>query len=264
MSGVKITKDIMYAQRGETGMTLDIYAPEGAEAFPLVIFVHGGGWQAGDKASGAVWGQYLAQRGIGLAAVKYRLAMAGKAYPEALEDIREALAFLRKGADSMGCDPRRIGLFGGSAGAQLVALAGLTGKDATAVKLVVCGYGIYDMLTQWEHETKMRPRNNLVETYLGAPPMDDRRLYFEASPLSHAISANRRVKFLLTWGLQDDVVEPSQSLTFMRALEQAGFFARSLVLPEAGHYWLSDPIDEPHSFSGRFAPTLLRFLQTWL
>jgi len=264
MTGVKITRDITYAQRGETSLTLDLYAPDGGQAFPLVIFVHGGGWQAGDKASGAGWGQYLAHRGIGLAAVKYRLAAGGKAFPEALEDLRDAIAFLRQNAESRGFDPKRIGLFGASAGAQIAALAGLTGKDAAAVKLVVGGYGVYDMLAQWEHETKMRPRNNLVETYLGVPPMDDRRLYFEASPLSHAISANRRVKFLLTWGLQDDVVEPSQSQTFMRALEQAGFFARSLVLPDAGHYWLSDPIDETHSFSGRFAPTLLRFLQTWL
>lgn len=264
MSGVKTTKDIEYARRGETSLTLDLYAPEGAEAFPLIIFVHGGGWQAGDKASGEIWGQYLAQRGIGLASIKYRLAGRGKAFPEALEDQRDAISFLRNDAARFGFDPRRIGLFGASAGAQIAALAGLTGADATAVKLVVCGYGVYDMLAQWEHETKMRPRNNLVETYLGAAPMDDRRLYFEASPISYTIAANRRIKFLLTFGLQDDVVEPSQSQTFMRALEQAGFFARSFVLPDAGHYWLSDPIEDSHSFSGRFAPTLLRFLKAWL
>ena len=264
MHGAIVTKDIEYAKRGETSLTLDLYAPEGVAAFPLVVFVHGGGWQAGDKASGAVWGHYLAQRGIGLASVKYRLANRGKAFPEALDDIQEAIAFLRGNAESHGCDPKRIALFGASAGAQIAALAGLTGVAETAVKLVVCGYGVYDMLAQWEHELSARPRNNLVEGYLGASPMDDRRLYFDASPISHATTANRRVKFLLTWGLQDDVVDPMQSQTFMLALERAGFFARSLVVPEAGHYWLSDPLEEAHSFSGRFAPTLLRFLQSWL
>ena len=44
------------------------------------------------------------------------------------------------------------------------------------------------------------------------------------------------------------------------ALKQAGFFARTAVVPGAPHYWLSDPIDEPCSFSGFLAPRLVRFL----
>jgi hypothetical protein len=44
------------------------------------------------------------------------------------------------------------------------------------------------------------------------------------------------------------------------ALKQAGFFARTAVVPGAPHYWLSDPIDEPGGFSGFLAPRLVRFL----
>jgi hypothetical protein len=43
-------------------------------------------------------------------------------------------------------------------------------------------------------------------------------------------------------------------------LKQAGFFARTCVLPGAGHYWMNDPIDEATSYTGFMAPRLLRFL----
>jgi acetyl esterase/lipase len=91
--------------------------------------------------------------------------------------------------------------------------------------------------------------------------MQDRRLYFEASPISYATIANNQVAVLLSWGTQDDLVDSKQqSEAFLLALKQAGFFARTAVVPGAPHYWLSDPIDEPGSFSGFLAPRLVRFL----
>jgi hypothetical protein len=66
---------------------------------------------------------------------------------------------------------------------------------------------------------------------------------------------------LLSWGTRDDLVDSKQqSEAFLLALKQAGFFVRTAVVPGAPHYWLSDPIDEPGSFSGFLAPRLVRFL----
>jgi acetyl esterase/lipase len=91
--------------------------------------------------------------------------------------------------------------------------------------------------------------------------MQDRKVYFEASPISYATIANNHVAVLLSWGTQDDLVDSKQqSEAFLLALKQAGFFARTAVVPGAPHYWLSDPIDEPGSFSGFLAPRLERFL----
>ena len=50
----------------------------------------------------------------------------------------------------------------------------------------------------------------------------------------------------------------------MLALNQAGFFVRTVVLEGAPHFWVSDPIDETGSFTGFLAPRLLRFLQARL
>src|ERR1700732_4119485 len=72
-------------------------------------------------------------------------------------------------------------------------------------------------------------------------------------------------RFLLIYGREDDIVDPAtQSEKFLTALKQAGFFARTIVVPGAGHFWASEPIDEPGSFGAYTAPKMLRFLQTAL
>jgi len=65
---------------------------------------------------------------------------------------------------------------------------------------------------------------------LGLSPTRDRRIYFDASPISHAITANNKTAVFLMWGTEDDVVDyRQQSLEFLNALKQAEFQARPLV-----------------------------------
>ena len=95
--------------------------------------------------------------------------------------------------------------------------------------------------------------------------MQDRRRYFDASPLSYATIANNATAAFLNWGTEDDVVDHrTQSEPFLLALKQAGFQARPCILHGAPHYWLSDPIEEPGSYAGFLAPRLLRFMADWL
>jgi len=72
-------------------------------------------------------------------------------------------------------------------------------------------------------------------------------------------------RFLLIYHREDDIVDPAtQSKKFLTALKQAGFYARTIVVPGAGHFWASEPLDEPSSFGAYAAPKMLRFLQTAL
>jgi len=64
------------------------------------------------------------------------------------------------------------------------------------------------------------------------------------------------------YGLEDEVVDPqAQSKTFVKALNQSGFFVRTVAVPGAGHYWLSDSLEEAGSYTGAVAPKLVRFLR---
>jgi hypothetical protein len=65
---------------------------------------------------------------------------------------------------------------------------------------------------------------------------------------------------LLAWGTADDINDPRQSEAFLTALKQARFYVRSVVVQSAPHFWISDPVEEPNSFTGFLAPRLLRFL----
>ena len=127
------------------------------------------------------------------------------------------------------------------------------------VKTVVGFYGVYDMIGQWEHDQISRPRDNISEKFLGASPMVNRKVFFDASPMSYATVDKNTTRFLLIHGTNDDIVDPAtQSERFLLALKQAGFFARNIVVPGAGHFWSVDPVDE--GFGAYAGPKVLRFL----
>lgn len=271
-------KAVQYGSHDGVPLVGDLYAPKVTGKYPALVAVHGGGWQTGSRATYQYWGRFLAQRGYVVFAVDYRLVKDGKnRYPAAVQDVRAAIRFLRANALEIKADPDRIGLLGESAGAQLVSLVGLTGDSpdipdpyrddpyatvSAKVKAVVSCYGIYDMAQQWAHDQIARPRDQITEKFLGKAPMDDRRIYFQSSPLSYAVTANNKVAFLVAYGTEDDIVDrDKQSESFVTALKQAGFAVRSVTLVGAHHSWNSEPLDEPFSYSAMMAPKLLQFLK---
>ncbi len=268
---------LTYATHDGVALQGDLYLPRGAGPFPALVAVHGGGWQQGARSAFQYWGPYLAARGYGLFAISYRLAKKGqKMYPQAVHDVIAGVRFLRANAAGYRLDANRLGLYGASAGGHLAALAAL-GANAGAfingypgdphaavgakVKVLVGVYGVYDLIEMWERYRADSPRDNNIENFLGCSPMEDRRLYFDATPINYATYANNQTAVLLSCGTEDDLVDRRRNTdAFLRALKQAGFFTRTCYVSGAGHYWASDPIDEPTSYSAVLAPRLIRFL----
>jgi acetyl esterase/lipase len=273
-----VTKtDIAFAEHDGVALLGDLYLPKGSGKAPVLVGVHGGGWQLGDRKFYRHWGTYLARNGYAVFAIEYRLMKPGvKTWPGAVYDCRAAVQFVRATAAELGVDPDRVGLIGDSAGAHLSALMALAGNELlfsseyhddphvstpAGVKAVIGFYGVYDMQAQWEHDQISRPRDPITEKLLGGPPMVSRKAFFEASPLSYATVDKNSTRFLLIYGREDDIVDPAtQSEKFLTALKQAGFFARTIVVPGAGHFWSVDPVEEPGSFGAYVGPKMLRFL----
>jgi dipeptidyl aminopeptidase/acylaminoacyl peptidase len=134
-------------------------------------------------------------------------------------------------------------------------------KANAKVKVLIGVYGVYDLIDMWERYRADSPRDNNIENFIGASPMENRQHYFDATPVSYTTYANNQTAILLACGTEDDLVDRRRNTdVFLRSLKQAGFFVRSCYVPGAGHYWLSDPLDEPTSYPAVLAPRLIRFL----
>ena len=276
MQQTETRNGVTYATHDGVSLQGDLYLPAGAGPYPALVGVHGGGWQAGARNAFQFWGPWLAERGYALFAISYRLAKKGqKMFPQAVNDVLAAVQFVRGSAGQIKVDPERIALFGASAGGHLASLAALSGEkfkgaypaDAHAgvsskVKALVGVYGVYDLEAMWQTYLRQSPRENNIENFMGAAPMDNPQLYFDASPINYATFANNSIGVLLSVGTEDDLVDRrTQTDAFLTKLKQANFFVRPCIVQGAPHYWLSDPIDEPGSYSGFMAPRLIRFLK---
>jgi len=173
-----IRKDIQY---GSSGLALDGYVPRGLAPVPAVIVVHGGGWEAGDKVTYITpMFEPLARAGLAWFSIDYRLTPQFT-HADQIQDLREAIRFVRAEHARFNIDPARIFLLGESASGQMVSL--LAAEDRS-LRGVVSFYGVYDFTTM---VTDASPRSLLVRlfrrTELNDEARDELRRY---SPLHRA------------------------------------------------------------------------------
>ncbi|TMH61731.1 MAG: alpha/beta hydrolase [Betaproteobacteria bacterium] len=113
-------KGVEYATHDGAKLAGDLYLPKAQGPHPVIVAIHGGGWQIGGPFGYQHWGPYLASRGYGVFAISYRLSKPGqKTFPEALHDVRAAIQFLKGRAAELRINPERIGVMGDSAGGHL-------------------------------------------------------------------------------------------------------------------------------------------------
>ena len=173
-------------------LSLDVYRPAGAGPFPIVVFVHGGGWHSGDKVSAVhAKGDWLTSRGVMLVSVNYRLSPEPSAspapdritFPTHPEDVGRAVDFVRANAATWDGDPGRLALMGHSAGAHLATLvstdASYTAGDAPGC-VVSLDTNAYDV----PFYLGSGPGPTVTATYTNAFT-DDPAVQAEASPTSH-------------------------------------------------------------------------------
>ncbi|MEE8641083.1 MAG: alpha/beta hydrolase [bacterium] len=181
-SDVVVHKDVPYYDgpgHDAKKHLLDLYLPADAENFPVLLFVHGGGWRHGHKDGDFNFyhrlGKGLARQGVGVAVAAYRLAPKHK-FPAQAEDVARATRWVYENIGEYGGDPGRIFLCGHSAGAHLVALVALDekylegeGLPPDAVAGVIGISGPYDVEYMWE-EGGWFARRYFVEPAFGDEP----------------------------------------------------------------------------------------------
>jgi len=151
---VEVVRDLAYSDAKDADPVrhkLDLYLPKGVKDFPVLFFVHGGGWTKGNKESFVKVGRMFARNGIGAASVNYRLSPK-ITHPAHVRDVAKAFAWVHKNIGKHGGNRGEIFISGHSAGGHLVALLatdptyldaeGLSLKD---IKGVIPVSGVYQV-----------------------------------------------------------------------------------------------------------------------
>lgn len=241
----RIERDVVYGQVGEVALKLDLYFPRPAPGtnFPVVMYVHGGGWVMGDKSmvKDMPGFEELLRRGYVVAAINYRLGSQYK-FPAMIEDAKCGVRFLRAHARVFGLDPDRLGVIGDSAGGQLVSLLGLTGSSAgfdgtggwshcsARVQAVVDLYGPTDFTAASASSSMMSRR--ILKAAFGTNAKDAPILK-QASPINH-VSTNAP-PFLIVHGDHDKMVQPKQSEELNAKLKACGASSTLLMVTNYSH-----------------------------
>jgi acetyl esterase/lipase len=113
--------DIPYTDEKDDKRTLDIYAPANAKSLPVVFWIHGGGWQSGDKSDVKLKPQWFMDKGFVFVSTNYRLLPAVD-MGTLIRDVAKSFRWVEDHIADYGGDPKRILVGGHSAGAQLAAI----------------------------------------------------------------------------------------------------------------------------------------------
>jgi acetyl esterase/lipase len=248
LTGVKAMRDLEYAKVGSKSLLLDLYVPEKADApLPLIVWVHGGAWRAGDKANCPAKGQL--KRGYAVASINYRLSQEA-IFPAQIHDCKAAIRWLRAHAKENNLDPKRIGVWGSSAGGHLVALMGTSGDvkelegdegnldQSSRVQAVCDWFGPTDFLqmaahmlpdAKMPHDTADSPESKLV----GGPIQENKEKVAKANPITYVSKDDP--PFLIMHGDKDPLVPHHQSEILTEALKKAGVEVTFKTVEGAGH-----------------------------
>ena len=116
-----LKSNIPYANPADEHQVLDIYAPNDAKDLPVVFWIHGGGWQTGDKTDVQIKPRVFVERGFVFVSTNYRL-LPHVEMGVLIRDVAMSLGWVHKNISAHGGDAGRIFVMGHSAGAQLAAL----------------------------------------------------------------------------------------------------------------------------------------------
>ncbi len=215
-----VTENITY---NNAVQTLDIFVPENQRKTTALMFIHGGGFDQGSKADMHEHAKYYAKLGFISTSINYRLSLSNP-YPTAINDVTDAVNWLKKHASSNQYNVNKIILIGYSVGGTLALNVGLKQENDIAAIIDVAGITDINRLIQNGHIPQLKEQ---MRVYL------DGEDSISASPISQ-ISAEVPPTLVLH-GKEDGLIPIWQSIMFVEAMKKQGAPVTFDVIYNAGH-----------------------------
>lgn len=242
-----IQTDIAYG--GNPLQKLDVYAPPvlKGQARPVHIFIHGGGWQNGDKKMAKDLGQFSVENGIVFVSINYRLSPKDM-HPTHAQDCAAAVKWVYDNIGKFGGDKNNITLSGHSAGAHLAALIGTDPKylnahslDPTLFHAVIpVDTGSFDFSVPLEKGG--RRVNPMIDEAFGTDPA----IRADASPITHARTNKNLPRFVMfVIANRPDAVQQTKNLD--AALKTSGGSSEYHIMDGLTHRSVRLAMAEPES-----------------
>jgi acetyl esterase len=238
----RLETDVEYARSNGISLRMDASIPAGAEKCPSVIIVHGGAWVAGDRRYNVQpLFQPLTEAGFAWFSISYRLATDVSQFGAAINDVQEAIRFVKSHAAEYHIDPNNIALVGESAGGQLAAMAVLRGGPDTSVKAVVALCTPSDLVSLAKTSTYIPAsvRNSVRGTLWEGLMLAG---LAQLSPINSVRPG--MPPFLFIHGTADSLVPFAQSREMCSRMRQAGASCEVYPVEGGGHgirWWESSP-----------------------
>jgi acetyl esterase/lipase len=219
------------------GLSVDVYLPRSpAAGRPALLYVHGGGWSSGTRADSAPWFGWMADQGIAVYSVDYRLAPPPR-WQDAVGDVKCALGWIRSAATRHGTAATNVSIAGDSAGGQLALMAAYTVGDRrfppacdvpeAPVRSVMGWYAPTDLSALLSESGLPSAASQAVGGYLGEqePAL--------ASPVTYVRPGLPPT--LLVQGGRDHMIPTGQATTLVDRLHAVGGSAEAVTIPWAEH-----------------------------
>lgn len=217
--------DLVYKNAGDVRLMLDLYRPATGGPFPVLLFVPGGDWV--DSVRRDPHCEWLTESGIAVASMDYRLRTQAT-YPAQVEDVKDAVRFLRKRARTLHLDPRHIALAGHSSGGLLTNMAALTARrnlitdrpDADRTPATVSAAISFAGETDLAEELEREGDADGWYSMLAGGPAETLKIHLlHLSPVTNVTRDSP--PFLLMHGERDRIVVPKQSELLRDALRRS-------------------------------------------
>jgi arylformamidase len=240
----KVRKDVAYAEPKNERQTLDVYAPTEGKNHPVVVWIHGGGWQAGDKTDVDKKPQAFADKGFVFVSINYRL-LPKATIKQMAGDVAKAIRWTHDHAKDYGGDPRTMFVMGHSAGAQLAALVCTDEGCLKAEKLplsiikgcVPVDGDTYDVPMQIRTVEKKRAERYKMK-------FGDEASQKDLSPVTHVAKGKHIPPFLILH-VADHPETKAQSQRLAKALQEAGVPAKAYPAEGKTHDTINSKLGLP-------------------